>query len=193
MSQGSLTSFTTDRFGNANSALALNGGWTQAPSGIYFNTPEFTISVWIYPQLLGSVSNVINFGNGSPLDNIQLSIYQSRYSSPQFEIYNGSTSMITASASSSQRLAWCQWQLLTVTFSSISNMTIIYINGQATVSLNKNFNPLTQNRTKCYIGKSFYGTVQVYSSSYLDDLRFYNKSLSQCEILALMNNSSKLI
>jgi len=47
MTQGSSTYFTTDRFGNANAALALNGGWTQVPSGIYFDTPEFTISVWI--------------------------------------------------------------------------------------------------------------------------------------------------
>ena len=31
MTQGSLTSFAADRFGNVNSALALNGGWTQVP------------------------------------------------------------------------------------------------------------------------------------------------------------------
>ena len=34
MTQGALTSFTSDRFGNANSALALNGGWAQVPSGV---------------------------------------------------------------------------------------------------------------------------------------------------------------
>ena len=39
MKQGALTSLTLDRFGNPNSALALNGGWTQVPSGVYFNTP----------------------------------------------------------------------------------------------------------------------------------------------------------
>ena len=51
MLQGNLTNFVPDRFGCANSALNLNGeGWTQVPSGVYFNTPEFTITVWIYPQ-----------------------------------------------------------------------------------------------------------------------------------------------
>ena len=64
MMQGNLTSFTADRFGCSNSALALNGGWTRVPSGIYFNTPEFTISVWVWPQLIGSFARVINFGNG---------------------------------------------------------------------------------------------------------------------------------
>ena len=53
MIQGDLTSFTLDRFGCPNAALALNGGWTQVPSGIYFNTPEFSISVWVYPQQVG--------------------------------------------------------------------------------------------------------------------------------------------
>jgi hypothetical protein len=47
MTQGSLTTFSTDRFGNANTALNLNGGWTQVPSGFYFNAPAFTISTWI--------------------------------------------------------------------------------------------------------------------------------------------------
>ena len=32
--QGNLTNFTMDRFGCSNSALALNGGWTQVPSGV---------------------------------------------------------------------------------------------------------------------------------------------------------------
>ena len=32
MSQGALTSFTMDRFGKANSALALIGRWTQVPT-----------------------------------------------------------------------------------------------------------------------------------------------------------------
>ena len=64
MIQGSLTSFVTDRFGNANSALALNGGWTQVPSGVYFDTPEFTISVWIYPLQVSDWSRIIDFGNG---------------------------------------------------------------------------------------------------------------------------------
>jgi hypothetical protein len=37
MTQESSSTFTLDRFGNNNSALALNGSWTQVPAGIYFN------------------------------------------------------------------------------------------------------------------------------------------------------------
>jgi hypothetical protein len=45
MTQGSstfFTFFTTDRFGNANSALALNGGWTQVPAGVLL---QYTIYI----------------------------------------------------------------------------------------------------------------------------------------------------
>ena len=72
MTQGNFTSFTTDRFGYANSALALNGGWTQVPPGIYLDTPEFTISVWIFPQNTESWSRVFDFANGCHLDQIEL-------------------------------------------------------------------------------------------------------------------------
>ena len=58
MEQGNLTSFIEDRFGNVNSALALNGGYTQIPSGVYFNSPELTISAWIHPTAAGNYRGV---------------------------------------------------------------------------------------------------------------------------------------
>jgi hypothetical protein len=64
MLQGALTSFTLDRFNCPNSSLALNGGWTQVPSGVYFDSPEFTISVWVFSQQVGFNSWIIDFGNG---------------------------------------------------------------------------------------------------------------------------------
>jgi hypothetical protein len=63
MTQGNATNFTLDRHGKENSALALNGGWTQVPPGIYFDNPELTISVWVYPQQVGLNSKVIDFSN----------------------------------------------------------------------------------------------------------------------------------
>ncbi len=73
MSQGSLTSFTSDRLGNVNSALAFIGGWAQVPPRIYFDTSEFSITVWGFPQQIGSWSRVIDFGNG-PANEVMLSL-----------------------------------------------------------------------------------------------------------------------
>ena len=61
MTQGSNTTFTSDRFGNPNSALALNTGYTIVPSGVYFNTPSFTISVWVYPKGVKYHARIIDF------------------------------------------------------------------------------------------------------------------------------------
>jgi hypothetical protein len=63
MTEGNFTSLIEDRFGCPNSALALNGGWTEVPAGIYFDTPEFTISAWIFPQRVGYFSRLIDFSS----------------------------------------------------------------------------------------------------------------------------------
>ena len=60
MTQGSLTTFTFDRFGNPNAALNLNGGYTQVPAGVYFNTPGITVTVWVYPLSVGLWAKVFH-------------------------------------------------------------------------------------------------------------------------------------
>jgi hypothetical protein len=179
MEQGNLTSFIEDRFGCPNSALALNGGWTQVPPGIYFDTPEFTITFWIYPQQVGLWSRVIDFGNGPTSNNIVICNY---LSTPRFQLY--ASSVILIEAISAKSLQTNKWQFLSVTLNR--NSSRIYLDGQLTINLNKNYTLQISNRTKCYIGKSNWAG-DGYSYSYLDDLRFYNKSLSQGEIVELMN------
>ena len=86
MTQGSLTTFVPDRFGNPNSALNLNGGWTQVPAGNYFNTPAFTISAWVYPQQVGLYARVIDFGDGPGPENVILAIATENATTPLVEI-----------------------------------------------------------------------------------------------------------
>jgi len=184
MIQGSLTNFTFDRFYNLNSALALNGGWTRVPSGIYFDTPEFTISVWIYPQQVGYGSRILDFGNGPSADNIVLAISLKDSLKDYFQIFSGTAQIFLEQ--SPQNLTLNKWQFLTFTFNGTN--AYIYLNGTLTTKSNQNFTLSILNRTNCLIGKSNWATDK-YSSSYLDDLRFYNKSLTQTEILELMNQS----
>ncbi len=186
MKQGALTSFTTDRFGNANSALALNSGWTQVPSGVYFNTPQFTISVWVYPQQVGYWSRVIDFGNGPNQDNVLMSLSNGNSLQPYIAI-SPPTGQLPA-AISSQKLVMNQWQFLVTTFNGINFR--VYLNGQLTASLDYSYTMKTLTRSNCFIGKSNYASDGV-SSSFLDDLRFYNKSLTQTEIQQLMNQVCK--
>jgi hypothetical protein len=180
MTQGSLTTFAADRFGNPNAALNLNGGWTRLPSGVYFNTPAFSISVWVYPiNVTSSTARIIDFGNGESADNILFTIKK------YYAIYSGAINKIASSTS--QNVLLHQWQFLALTFNGTHGN--VYMNGSLAdskaISL---FTLSTLTRTNCYIGKSGWPNDGV-SSSYLDDLRFYNVSLTQTEIANLMNQN----
>jgi hypothetical protein len=185
MQQGSATTFTSDRFGNVNSALSLNGGWTQVMSGIYFNTIQFSISAWVYPQNVGIWSRVIDFGNGIASDNIFLSLDSGNNLIPGFWICIGGS--CSNQLYSSQPLVTNTWQFVTVTFNGITMS--IYLNGIFTNSMAISFISLPKvSRTNNYIGQSnFMAYGDAYSSSYIDELRFYNISLTQIQIQNLMN------
>jgi hypothetical protein len=189
MTQGDLTAFTLDRFGNNNSALALNGGWTQVPAGIYFDTPEFTISAWVYPQQIGSWARLIDFTNGRQDGDFILTLDSLNTKCPYGQIGQFALEI----SASSLCLTLNHWQLLTATFDD--NTFIIYINGTLTASGTKfiTYSQLPSlYRDQNYIGKSNAGPLDGYSHSYIDDLRFYNKSLTQQEIfdLIMMNDVS---
>jgi hypothetical protein len=195
MTQGDLTSFIEDRFGNANSALALNGGFTVVPSGIYFDTPEFTISLWIYPQQVDNGARVIDFGNQLLSNNIVITLSHQTPSlynlvTPKLTIY--SQQNVTIEALSAQNMQTNQWHFVAFTFDGMNAR--IYIDGQLSADVMHAYSLENLNRSNCFIGKNNWLDGHSYSSySHLDDLRFFNKSLTHQEILELMhrNETSK--
>ena len=183
MSQGNLTTFTSDRFGIENSALALNDGWAYVPTGIYFDSPEFTISLWIYPQKAGVWPRIIDFGNGPSGDNLILTLTDGVTLKPVLMMYARSSRVFEQSPT--QALKLNEWQFLAVTFDGTYGK--FYVNGILVATLYKPLKMSSIQRSNCFIGRSNW--PDGYSSSYLDDLRFYNKSLNQSEILQLMNQN----
>jgi hypothetical protein len=133
---------------------------------------------------VGSWSRIIDFGNGQSADNIVLSLSYSNSLKPYFVILSGSN--LIFQTISTKPIALNQWQFLTATFNQENAR--IYLNGTLEADSNtQNYNlPIHVSRSKCYIGKSAWNT-DGYSISYLDYLRFYNKSLTQEEIIELMN------
>ena len=182
MLQGDKTTFVADRFGNENSALSLNGGWTQVPSGIYFDTPQITICAWVYPQQVDTWSRLIDFGNGGRTDNLDVPFAFGLIPKPSFWIFTPSPKV---SVVSTQNLTLGEWQFLAVTFDG--SVSFIYLNGTQVASQNQVFSLPIVTRTQCYIGKSYDSINNGYSYSLIDDLRFYSKALTQVEILELMN------
>ncbi len=185
LTQGNLTSFTFDRLCNSYSALALNGGWAQIPAGIYFDTPEFSISVWVYPQKIGVWSRVIDMGNGPSTNNIFISFDSASSNGiPMF----GILTPVMYSVKSFKALTQNKWQHFAATFNG--EQLSFYIDGILSGNLTyKNIIMTSKNRTSNFIGKSNW-PWNGYSMSYLDELRFYNKCLTQEEIYELMNNET---
>ena len=177
MVQGANTAFTADRFGNPNSALNLNGGYTQVPAGFYFGTPEFTISSWVYPRTVGNMARLIDFGNGAGFDNIVFTFSDQSAAKPYFQLFRGVSSV--AVIDSNSLLANQAWQLLVATFDA--SQIHVYINGTLSGScpVSNTLPPVL--RTFNYIGKSNWPS-DGFSYSDIDDLRFYNISLSQTQI-----------
>jgi len=181
--KGSLIAFTADRFGDTDSAMALNGDGTQVPSGIYFDTPEFSISVWIFPQGVGTWSRIIDFGNGPNSDNIVFVLSNSASNMPEIDIFSGSNWIIEVT--SSEAFTLNEWHFIVATYDGFT--ANVYLNGKLTASLNMAYKMTSIQRSTCYIGKSEWGDPG--SASYLDDLRFYNKSLTKVDIIELMNQN----
>ncbi len=196
MTQGNLTIFTQDRHGYLNSALALNGGWTKVPSGDYFNTPEFTVTFWVLPQRLEFHCRAFDFGNGfngTTGDDVLWRL-DSHPTFPKvderdaLEIYNGSATRPFSSplivGQAPKPLKSGEWNFLAGTFDG--SKMLVYRDG---VLVNTNEHSYVMPkliRKNCYFGRS-YDPTQGVSWSFMDDIRFYNKSLNQVEILEVMN------
>ena len=187
--QGNSTTFVRDRFGKPNSALSLNGGWTQVPPGIYFNSQQFTICAWIYPQELSNEARLLDFSNGPNLDKIVISLSfqnsKKTYFSVNYPQIPNERPLRDESITSSEQLNEKTWQFIVITLDG-SRQASIYIDGNLRgISQFKEDFPMLK-RDLNYIGKSSLNN-DGYSSSYIDDLRFYNKSLTQSQIIQLMN------
>ncbi len=87
-----------------------------------------------------------------------------------------------------------QWTFLVVSFDG--KTANLYLNGTLTSSLDASYDLPIKVRSECWIGRShFYSVINEtnipdgFSYSYLDDLRFYNKSLTREEIIEIMSQS----
>lgn len=184
MIQGNATYFIVDRFGNGNAALALNGGWTRVPSGVYFDTAEMTVTLWIYPSQIGSYATMFSFGNGAPLDNIVMGISDGLTLNPYIEFWSSATKVGTGVSSSP--LAMNEWQFLAVSFDGLN--LYMYLNDILVLNMSLSFSLPTLSRNSCFIGKSNW-LQNGFSHSFFDNLRFYNKSLTQVELLEVMKQN----
>ena len=173
-----------DRKGISLSSAKITNGFLKAPSGNYFGSYNFSVTVWVNPTSIKTWDMLIDFGNGAINSNVMITLSGQSLGKPEFLfIYAGTYKPSTIS---SQNLNLNQWTHIAYVFSKPNGY--IYMNGilKATIS-NCNFYPDDVVRTSNFIGSSSNpsdGSI----NSLIDELKIFNRSLSQSEVLFEMNN-----
>ena len=157
-------SFASDRYGRPNSAVFLNNGSMQAPSGVYFSGP-LTITFWIYSTI--NVSNyIISFTGDSKYPS--MAFYVSITPLTHLDFNNNGISCQQYPAQP-KLFVWTH-----VTLIHDGTNSRIYYNG--TIKSIKNCTSLPTNSLKYsnYIGNPGYFI--------LDELKFFNRVMNTTEI-----------
>jgi len=178
---GSSYSFTYDRFCSPNSAIYFNQGYLQVPTGVYFSG-DFTVTVWIYLKSYLSWSRIFDFGNGSPNENVYLSIIDTN-SKLQGYIWRVSSE---SRLDTSSIISLNQWYFIAFVLKGTTGS--IYANGNqvATGSL---LIPINVVRTNNFIGKNnWYGFPN--TDAIYDEFKIYQLALSSSDIINEFNISS---
>ena len=187
---------TTDRFGNANSAYQFNGttSFITLPSNVnQLIDSSYTISFWIYAS-----SNANVFDGYEILGDRDASTWNYRYraifgmsniGAPQDTLwfqacYGGPT--VTISSNSPNLNTWYNY---TMVYDGISTF-IGYING-ITAGTATGVSLLTPGNRQINIGRQVspgYPAGGSYFNGLVDDIGFWNRALTECEISDLYNS-----
>lgn len=169
----------SDRLNRPSSSIYLNYGYYIALNGTYFSG-DFTIIGWVKPVILPTNSRFMDFSRGAGQDNVYL-VLSNGGGYPYTGVWrNGASGPDVTALPFGLQLN--QWNHLA---STLNQTTLsLYINATLVNSLSGVYIPLNVTRTKCYIGKDPWSGVMTSSSTnaYFDDIKIYNRPLSQKEI-----------
>lgn len=176
-------SYVNDRFGNANSAIRLNGSnaFIDIPDGFWVNT-FYTLSCWVRPEAFGSFARIYDFGNGQQSDNILACLTQNTNGRLAAENYSGSTNGVRVDAPSGAPLN--QWSHVAFTYNG--SILSIYLNGNLIMS-GPSPTPRLITRTLNYIGRSNWAS-DAFAQSAFDDFMLWNRVITLSEIRTLASD-----
>jgi len=171
---------TTDRFGNANSALLFNGGYAVVPPGVYFDpaTGGFTVMLWLKhlytSQLAEKKQTIIEFGNGILIDSFSL------YIKMKSNLVSYCISVDSTVACSEYLDMADRWTHITTVY-LINGENIFYANGDllfSSVENSRTFEKVL--RSSNFVG---YGSNDPdFLFAELNELKIFNRELSSAEI-----------
>lgn len=157
-------------------ALSFDGvdDYLEVPDGIYFGG-DFTIEAMVFARSYKYWSRILDFGNGTPLDNVVFGLSDQRSGRPALHVFGQDyASSITAP----NPVPTNQWIHLAVTLRT--NFAILYVNGTPVTS-GTVLPPAPVLRTNNYLGKSAW-TNDEYLDASLDEVRIWNVARTEAEI-----------
>ncbi|MCO6161261.1 LamG-like jellyroll fold domain-containing protein [Flavobacterium sp. NRK F7] len=167
----STISYTSNRFGNTNKAIAKSYGQL-----IYTNLTNLptvnesrSISIWIKPTVVNSDNIIFTYGTGSGSQ-----IYGASFNSTT--IYNFTYSSNVAASSS---VVEDNWKHLVITYNNSNTVAKIYVNG---VLINQGNIGLNTFNTQFYLGSLLNSPTASHFIGAMDDLLIYNRELSASEV-----------
>ena len=184
---GANFSFANDRFNKPLSAISLQMGYLNIPPSDFFGTSRFTIMAWVKVRSYNSWSRLVDFGLSgmNKYDNIAVVLSLSNTGMPTFEIRVGIAKQLGI-IQPTKMLSLGVWEHLACTFDSPNAYT--YINGSIVISGMSNFNVTTEIRDSNFLGRSWNNQYDQDTDADIDDLKIFNRALSQQEILDEMNS-----
>lgn len=182
---------TTDRFGNSNSAYLFDGSssYIQLPySNLYNFSPSgsFSISVWLQPQLNSLYGAQALVVKSPPNSNYHASFwnYGSYLLNDKFMTGYSNTNFLISNTSITFNQCWYNY---VITYND--GIWKMYINGVLEKSeTSQNYRILQDGaNSKIGIGRKGEASGDYYKGK-LDEIRIYNRVLSQAEVSAIYDN-----
>jgi len=174
---------TADRMGRTANAYQFDGVDDYIDLGDWPFGGEMTISAWVNYQAFNRWSRVVDLGNGENVQNIVLS-NTGNSSTIAYHIYYTGPSAYLESANLA---VLNEWIFLTASVTSNGNM-YLYKNGELAASGTGGFPPNNLTRVSQFIARSNW-SVDGYFKGRIDDVRIYNRVLSDAEIETLYHEN----
>jgi hypothetical protein len=188
--QGDLTpdqnaAYIADRNGQLKSAASSVKGY-EAPDGVYFSGADLTITAWINIRQFNDWARILDFANKDASNNLynQFILAYMKSNNPTPIVSYFTKSKYNFLQATNVTLTLKQWYH--VSASVQGTLATIYINGSSPVSFTGFPVPENVTRTSCFVGKSNGNDYP--SSMYLDELKIFNRALTQEEIISDMNS-----
>ena len=175
--------FTTDRNNQSNKAMSYSGSGQYINSGdptngsLDFGSGNFTLSAWVKTNTLNSAYHCVITKNANSYPNYQLCINASNVFQAGYEVSVGNISRALSGSLSTN--TWYN----TVVVADRTNGTSLYLNGILIQTVSAKSGSL-DNVANLLIGRHVGGSALDWNGS-IDDVRIYNRALSQAEVTQL--------